>query len=63
MGPVRRSAPGPAVEGGYASSQTMFVCDVALDDMRVTVCGDRINVYFEIYLFLARRQDATACTE
>lgn len=51
MGPVRRSAPGPAVEGGYTSSQTMFVCDVALDDMRVTFCGDGIMIYFEFIYF------------
>lgn len=31
----------------------MFVCDVALDDMRVTFCGDGIMIYFEfIYLFI-----------
>lgn len=29
----------------------MFVCDVALDDMRVTVCGDRINVYLKFIYF------------
>lgn len=50
MGPVRRSAPGPAVEGGYASSQTMFVRDVALDDAS-HICGNMIMFISNLFIF------------
>lgn len=29
----------------------MFVRDVALDDMRVTVCGDRIMFILNLFIF------------